>query len=417
MKRDLLSILETNLEQLQIYPNSGMYLLGLSGGPDSMFLLYALTKLNYKNIKPVYINYHDSDFVFKEENIVKTAVNQCNTPLLKYDVEAKQFNTNFEKAAREYRYNLFGQIQKDLNYNGILIAHQEDDLIITYLMQKQKNGLITYYGLKSKNIVSNATIFRPMLNITKEEIINYLNENNIVFYDDITNKNQSRLRNYLRENKLHLIDRKQILKEINEENSAISNKLAFADNKILNLKKYNSLDDDKLKQAAIYKYIKSNYNQLDEKTIIACKNLIFYKLKNKATSSIQLTNSLSFYQDYNFAYIANTIHFYQYEYKLNNVAKYSFKEFSIDLSTFNIKQTNYPLTIKNICKNSTISTNIITKDIDTFLKKQKVPLYLRPFYPMILNKDNKIIYVPFYKDILNKSIDFKFNDFLLPDQI
>ena len=68
---------------------------------------------------------------------------------------------------------------------------------------------------------------------------------------------------------------------------------------------------------------------------------------------------------------------------------------------------SFPFTIRNARKGDRIGTNLVSKDVETFLKKQGVPFYLRKIYPVFV-KDGKIVCVPFYKDIEEEIIPIKF---------
>ena len=83
---------------------------------------------------------------------------------------------------------------------------------------------------------------------------------------------------------------------------------------------------------------------------------------------------------------------------------YSF--FDIDLTDIDMNLIKgFPITIRNCHENDIFETNISVKNVSMFLKKHQVPYYLKNICPVILF-NNKVIYSPFYKDILNKKSFF-----------
>ena len=410
MSSNIIKLISSNLIKLKI-EKSKKYGLAFSGGPDSMALAYILKLLEYNNITLIYINYHDSHLVDIEENIVKNASKELDYKLIKMDYYMPSHG-NFEDIARQVRYTFFAKVEKENNLDGILIAHQLDDLLCTYIMQLKSNRQVTYYGLKDENYINNSHIYRPMLNIYKKELIDYLNSNNITFYDDFTNNNLQRTRNNIRINTLPNLDHLSLLKEIETKNNILSSLIKISSSNKIYYKDYLDLDD-KSRLFCIYNYLSTNLNDLDYNQLLALRNLIFEHLKKKDTSSFKLNNTYSLYKDYNFFYVIKTVNQDKYEYNNIEEKENDFDQFFIDIRSLNIKEFNFPLTIKTVEDNMEFSTNIINKSVTSFIKSQKVPLYLRKVYPVILNKDNKIIYVPFYKDILDKKIILKFKNYII----
>lgn len=410
MSSNIIELINNNLIKLKI-EKSKCYGLAFSGGPDSMALAYILKKLGYNNITLIYINYHDSHLVDVEENIVKTASKGLDYKLIKMDYYMPD-SGNFEDIARQVRYTFFSKVQKENNLDGILIAHQLDDLLCTYIMQLKSNRSVTYYGLKDENIINGSHIYRPMLNVYKKELIEYLNSNKIQFYDDFTNNNEKRTRNNIRINTLPNLDHSLLLKEIKDKNNTLSKLINISSSNKVYYKDYLKLDC-KSRLFCIYNYLITNTINLEYNQILTLRNLIFEHLKKKDTSSIKLNNTYSLYKDYEFFYVIKTVNQSEYTYKNLESKEYDFEQFYIDIKSLNIKESNFPLTITSVKENMEFSTNIINKSVTSFIKSQKVPSYLRKNYPVILNKDNKVIYVPFYKDILDKKIILKFKNYII----
>lgn len=410
MLDDILLKVEQNLNKLHI-SKAKKYGLAFSGGPDSMFLAYALFKLDYTNIYLIYVNYHDSNLVDIEESIVKDASKNFNFKLIKADYYMPK-KGNFEDIARRFRYQYFSSIQNEYNLDGILIAHQLDDLLCTYLMQVNSNRIVTYYGLKQENYINNSHIYRPMLNIYKKDLIEYLNLNNIQFYDDFTNNNLNRTRNYTRINILSNLDHTKLLNEINAKNDELSKLISISNSNKIYYKDYLNLDINS-KLFCIYNYLNTNFPNLNYTKLISLRNLIFEALKKKDTSKIELSKELSLYKDYSFFYVTETVIQTNYLYSNLENKAYDFKQIYIDIKTLNLNPSYFPIKLTTCLKDYTFSTNIINNSVSNFIKSNKVPSYLRSIYPVILNSKDEVVYVPFYKDILEKKIDIKFKGYII----
>lgn len=127
------------------------YLVAVSGGSDSIFLLNnILKKIDKKNIIVCHVNYNfrvDSNI---DQKIVQDFCLEHNLKLeiLNVNQNYLELKTNFESWARTLRYDFFNEIANKYNIFNLLVAHNLNDLIETYLLQKQRNNQVNYYGLK-----------------------------------------------------------------------------------------------------------------------------------------------------------------------------------------------------------------------------------------------------------------------------
>lgn len=406
-----------NLDDLNLSINrldlkkDDLLIVAFSAGPDSTALVYMLKELGYKNVKLAYVNYHDSEFVPIEQQLVNKTAKDSGYELFQNNVYLEDVKgQNFENWARVYRYNFFASLTKTLNAKGTLTAHHKDDLIETYLIQKSRNSLVTHYGLREISVINEINIYRPLLNYTKQDLIDYLNENQIPYYDDITNKNTSRLRNKIRTFKLNSEEISTLLAEIdlkNENLHIISEQidLLCQKEKIL-YKEYLSLNDE-IKKRLLWNKINQKMPFISEKKIQSLVNKCTEFLKKDKPGSIYLVDDYYLYQDSTSFFISKYLTTKPYEYVIEKSGVYSFETLSIDLTDsriFNVFDYSYPIKIRCVQSGDKISTKLKTKNVKHFIKSQKVPVYLRNLYPVIEDKNGNIIYVPFYSDITNHLI-------------
>lgn len=371
-----------------------------SGGPDSIFLTEGLIKLGYKPLL-IYINYHDSPTVYIEEKIVKQYSQINRLKLIEHEVNIPD-NVNFEDEARKIRYKFFSDVIKIHPNKFILTAHHKNDDIETMILQINRNNIVDYYGLKEKNDIFGVTVIRPILNYTKLEIIEYLTKNNIYFYDDPTNYEQERQRNILRAN-LKNIDynhynnlKISLNQKVKEEKDKIKN---IANSKYISKKIYSTLSDNEKKRLLNFLL---NYNLGYSNSNLI--NICLMRLKSNKSFEENLKNNISLFQDKNNFFFGTTTDKRNYSYIIEKEGYYKFKEFDIEIKLGNFNIKDFPIFIETPKQKDIIETNIKQNNVIKFLKHHNVPNFLINIFPIIKNKDKKIIYVPFYEDIIENKI-------------
>ena len=202
--------IEQFIEQKELMSKNQLYLVALSGGADSVALLLALKKLGY-NIEAAHCNFHlrgeESD---RDEDFCKKLCHKLDIKLhlAHFDTQtnASLHGISIEMAARNLRYNYFEALLKDINASAVCVAHHKDDSAETLLLNLVRGtGIEGLTGIKSKN----NRIVRPFLCVRRNEIINYLEQQNQSFVTDSSN-----LVNDVQRNKIRL-DVMPLLQTIN----------------------------------------------------------------------------------------------------------------------------------------------------------------------------------------------------------
>ncbi|MBK7632650.1 MAG: tRNA lysidine(34) synthetase TilS [Ignavibacteriales bacterium] len=185
-------------------------LVALSGGPDSVFLLHFLHKFKNKfkiKIGAAHINHllrgKDSE---RDEQFCNAICEELAIPffLLRKDVKAysKKNKISIEAAGRKIRYDFFEKVSKENGYDKIVTAHNADDNAETVLLNLVKGaGIKGIAGIPVKRKI----IVRPILSLTKKEILDYLEVNKFEYRIDESNLSNDFERNYLRNEVIPLI--------------------------------------------------------------------------------------------------------------------------------------------------------------------------------------------------------------------
>lgn len=186
----------------QLWEKGDGIVIGVSGGPDSVCLMDILAKIKKKGemeIHIAHINYglrgRDSQ---KDEKLVQKLAEKYQLGLSVLESKKIKKTEINEENLRNIRYNFFEKVREELGYDLIAVAHNQDDQAETFLMRIIRGaGLQGLSGMKYKN----DRIIRPLLGISKKEILEYLKNEKIEFRLDKTNKKNQFFRNKIR-NKL-----------------------------------------------------------------------------------------------------------------------------------------------------------------------------------------------------------------------
>lgn len=182
-------------------------IVALSGGPDSVTLLHKLNKESH-NLLAVHFNHNLRETAKRDEIFVSELCKKLNIPLkvisLNVHSYVKEHKTTIEEGARELRYKFLFEILKKENYDKIAVGHNLNDKCETILMNIVRGtGIEGLNGLKAET----DCIIRPLINMTKTEIYEYLKQNNLSYCTDETN-----LSNYYTRNKFRNIIIPELLK-------------------------------------------------------------------------------------------------------------------------------------------------------------------------------------------------------------
>lgn len=167
-------------------------IIGVSGGPDSMYLLNEVNKKPKFIPIAVHINYNFREESYEEQKFVENFCNENGIKLFVFEVKESDWDKykylgNKQSMARQLRYDKYFEIAKQEKTKHIFIAHHKDDFIETAIMQERKSNDYLYFGIQQINVINGFIINRPLIDMWKEDIINSLNENGLDYKIDKTN--------------------------------------------------------------------------------------------------------------------------------------------------------------------------------------------------------------------------------------
>ncbi len=200
----VIKLVEEYLETCFPEKDQRSIILGVSGGPDSMSLLYILSKLNVQ-VMVVHCNYQlrgeesNSDQKLVEDTAFMWGFDTVSTRLDPEEAE----DGNFQNWARNRRYQIFRDIKKETGADAIATAHHQDDQLETIIQKILRGaGMTAWQGMK----LWNGELFRPLLEFSKAEILQFASRSHIPYRLDSSNEESTYARNFLRNGWFPILD-------------------------------------------------------------------------------------------------------------------------------------------------------------------------------------------------------------------
>ena len=212
-----------NIEKKYTFEKKPSVAVAVSGGPDSMsllFLLNAFIKYKKGKLMALIVDHRIRKNSKDEAKYNSTYLNKNNITSQILTVNQVNVRKKSMNEARNNRYNLLTDFCIKNNILHLFIAHHKDDNLETFLNRKIAGS--DFYGLKSMSetsLYNKVLIIRPLLNFSKETILDYNKKNKIEFINDPSNFNLDYTRPTIR-NFLKKSDQKTI-KDINKDFESI----------------------------------------------------------------------------------------------------------------------------------------------------------------------------------------------------
>jgi tRNA(Ile)-lysidine synthase len=410
-------------ELLQSLNIDSKVIVACSGGPDSMYLLHVLKEygldvvcahVNHNLREESKEEYKYVEQYCKDNNIIFEGVELHDLPLI-----------NTELKAREKRYEFFKTLIDKYNAKYLFTAHHGDDLIETILLRLVRGS--TLNGYAGFNIITDKKdykIIRPLVYMTKAQIVKELDKLGIKYYIDSTNMDDIHLRNRYRKYVLPILKEEdknvhiKFLKYHKEAQSYydyINTKVyEYMDdmfiNNILDLNKFNSLDEfikDKLLKEIVRIYYPDDLYLIDDNNIVEILKLIN---SEKPNIELLLPNNILIKKQYDkLIFNSKLSDIKEYDYILDNHINtpVGIVEIIEDISQddndtsnniirLNKNDIKLPLHVRTKKDGDRISIKNMngSKKVSDVFIDSKLCKELRNVYPIITDDEGKVIFIP-----------------------
>lgn len=202
---------------LRDLPVGGRYLVGVSGGRDSVALLHWLLSLGYRKLVVCHLDHGlrgreslaDARFVEKlatrSDLLFESKAEDMRSCATKHRI-------SIETAARAARYEFFAEVSRRRRCSTIFLGHHADDLVETFLFNLLRGsgneGLRSIRPISARPVKgAELTIVRPLLGVWREEIDAYVEANGLTFREDASNRSLEPKRNRIRHRIIPLIEK------------------------------------------------------------------------------------------------------------------------------------------------------------------------------------------------------------------
>ncbi len=179
----------------------------VSGGVDSVCLLH-WCKLAQMDVVCLHVNHGLRTVADIETQYVQDMCDELNIPCHIFYWTDKKPESGLENAAREARYKMMTDFCKKNNIYALLVAHQADDQIETFLMNLGRgSGLYGLAAMRRESVRDGVRIVRPLLDVYRNELRDWCDKNNVKYFIDEMNSNPHYTRVKIRQNR-YLLDEK-----------------------------------------------------------------------------------------------------------------------------------------------------------------------------------------------------------------
>ncbi len=397
---------------------------GVSGGPDSMALLYILNEFKNKmdlNIICAHVN-HNKRKESEQEKIDLENYCKKNNITFEYIKVTNWGDDNFHNEARSVRYNFFEELVYNYGAKYLMTAHQGDDLIETILMRIVRGSTLKGYSGFSRIVdKGDYKIIRPLITVTKDEILKFDEKNGIQYAIDESNNEDHYTRNKYRHTVLPFLKQEEpnihkkflkfsetLLKNSNYIDSVASKEFnKVFQNGNLDIDKFKSLDPV-IQTKIIYNILEKIYG--DDLLIVgnAHVDLIFGLISsNKSNSVVHLPNNVIVVKSYNeltFSYDDDVND--QYEIQIDEIVNLPNGKIiekvdeTNDTSNYTIKLNSKEVTLPLYVRNRRDGDKIKLKGLNAYKKvseifiNEKIKTSDRNSWPVVLDSKEEIVWLP-----------------------
>lgn len=314
----MIEIVDKFLEEHNLKNSDNTFIVGFSGGCDSLCLLDILNQLSKKygfKLVAAHLNHNWRGEESLQDEL--NCKNFCESLKIEFISETSEIGPKTEISARELRYNFFLKIARKYKNSSVFTAHSRTDNAETIIYRIIKGtGVNGLQGIPAKRMAEEIPIYRPLLSVSRNKIQDYCRSKGLVANVDSSNFDISYKRNFIRQKIMPLFDEinfhaeksittlsKIAISQTNIVNEYIDliNKEIYFDNKVLT-EKFVKLSADVQKKIIYDKCLERNLDY-DRKKVENILEFILENIDSKSGSRYSLTNDLWLFVNSQYIYL------------------------------------------------------------------------------------------------------------------
>lgn len=404
------------------------YILAANYGPDSMALAHALKKagatfvmavVNYK-LDPSWDKAEAGLRKYCEENGIKIEVLEA----IGYNLDCE---IHFEEWAHKRRYDFFQELYKKYDAAALFLPHQQDDVIEAHIFAKQTGIKTSKYGLHAFATARDMIIRRPLVYYSREDLVEYCKRHNVPFDEEFSNYQQDASKSEIRRTivaKLDIAEREKIIEEIKRRKRDVIDfanhvKDATASHDSLNIREIIALDQEEYAETLI-RFVKAKAGRTVKLSPLMLSAVRAMCLNPKPNMTLHISGNLYFTKEYDEIGVDTDGLELPYQYEFEKPCKFKCDDFEFDFTMGaedrNIHEEDYPITVRSLLPQDVYLFGGYSENAKAMLIAAGCSDRLLHIWPVFLNKDGKIIYVPRYKKGFYEYHKSRLNIFVKEDE-
>ncbi len=358
-----------------------------SGGPDSMALLDKMVNQGYR-ICVAHVNYKKRDTADRDQQLLEE---YCQKHGVDFRVCFPKWNgkENFQSWARDVRYQFFGECAQSFGTNEIYVAHQMDDVIETYIFQKERGMIPDVYGIQSESERGQYRIVRPLLMYEKKELEAYCQEHDVPYGIDESNLTNDYTRNKIRHSKIDTMTRSEkedVIRCIQEDNAKLQKQRQ-------SIQGFSVLDHlnhplaTMILDTYLYAHTKRHYGHKHLKALLQ-------QLHSDCEIDLQ-THVLERFQNQLYC-VEKTkpIHILLENVEIGSYGTFELCQEGKTIEGITLDASDFPICIRNAKPSDRIQLRYGRKKVHRFFIDRKIPKHLRAQWLVVENAKKQVIFVP-----------------------
>ncbi len=322
------------------------------------------------------------------------------------DIPAKE-GESYQEWARRVRYDFFKEMYVKYDAAALFVAHIQDDVLETYMLQKQSGDKVEHYGLNEVNTYHDMIVVRPLLPYSYDDVMEYIQEHSVPYSEAMTRFELEHTHSDLRRNVIDKMDQVERGRMADEIRAANNERLSYfehlekesEESNELNIREIIALEEDEFAQTLIAFVSRAGDDvTLTPKKIAAIRAMC---LNGKLFDYMKIIGDVFLIKEYDILALGTNPKALPYSYTLEKPGKLETDEFTLDFSMGaedrGIKESDYPLTIRTVLPADQYVSGDYLLFVRSLFHDWKMPPEFIARWPVFVNKNGKIVYVPTFR--------------------